>query len=232
MLVGVRRRGGSIEVQVFDTGMGIPASKQRAVFREFERLAPAAKKARGLGLGLSIVERISRVLQHRIRLASEQGSGSMFSVEVPRAKNSALAAPSQTEAPIAHAPLQGLTVIAIDNEPRILEGMQALLAGWGCGVVTAATLAEAKEALAARDIAPDAVVADYHLDEGDGIATIAGLRETYGAELPALLVTADRTPELRDLATGLGIKILNKPVRPAALRSILSQWRVTKSAAE
>ena len=133
---------------------------------------------------------------------------------------------------MAHTPLQGLTVIAIDNEPRILEGMQALLAGWGCSVVTAATLGEAKEALASCGVAPDAVVADYHLDEGDGIATIAGLRAVYGAELPALLVTADRTPELRDLAAGLDIKILNKPVRPAALRSILSQWRVTKSAAE
>jgi Na+/proline symporter/signal transduction histidine kinase len=232
VLVGCRRRGKLIEVQVFDTGMGIPESKQKDVFREFERLAPAAKTARGLGLGLSIVERLSRVLHHRIRLKSGQGRGSMFSVEVPVAESSATSSPAVAEAPTAYAPLEGLAVVAIDNEPRILEGMQALLKGWGCSVVTGASLDEVMAVLQGAGITPDAVVADYHLDDTDGLAAIAGLRERYGAELPALLVTADRSPELRELAAGRGIRLLNKPVRPAALRSILSQWRVTKSAAE
>ena len=232
MLVGCRRRAGHIEVQVHDTGMGIPASKQKDVFREFERLAPAAKTARGLGLGLSIVERISRVLEHRIKLTSEQGKGSMFSVEVPLAHETAISTPAAVEAAIAHTPLAGMTVLAIDNEPRILEGMKALLAGWGCTVVTGATRFEAQAALADRNLVPDAVVADYHLDDDDGLSVVASLRASFGSDLPALLVTADRSPELRDLAMELEIRMLNKPVRPAALRSILSQWRVTKNAAE
>jgi CheY-like chemotaxis protein len=233
VLVGVRRRGADIEVQVLDTGLGIPESQQKAIFREFERLAAAAKTARGLGLGLSIVERISRVLDHRIRVRSKPGHGSLFSVLVPLSAANATATESMAEAPPAPpTPLSGLHVLAIDNEPRILAGMNHLLMGWGCVVTVGADLAQAMAALETREITPDVIIADYHLDDSDGISAIAALREAYGADLPAILATADRSPEVRDLAASHNIRVLNKPLRPAALRALLSQWRAMRDAAE
>ncbi len=233
VLVGVRRRGGMIEAQVFDTGLGIPESQQKQIFREFERLASAAKTARGLGLGLSIVERISKVLGHRIKVRSKPGVGSMFSVLVPVSAARAMAEQSVAEAPSApQTLLTGLQIIAVDNEPRILAGMNHLLTGWGCSVAIAANLEEAKAALEARGVSPDVIIADYHLDDDDGVALIGALRMAYGIEIPAILATADRSPEVRDLAASLNIRVLNKPVRPAALRALLSQWRVTQGAAE
>ena len=233
VLVGVRRRGADIEVQVLDTGLGIPESQQKAIFREFERLAAAAKTARGLGLGLSIVERISRVLDHKICVRSKPGHGSLFSVLVPLSAANVAAAESVAEAPPAPpTPLAGLHVLAIDNEPRILAGMNHLLMGWGCMVTVGADLAEARAALEARAIAPDVIIADYHLDESDGISAIGALRAFYAGEIPAILATADRSPEVRDLAASHNIRVLNKPLRPAALRALLSQWRLTRAAAD
>jgi Na+/proline symporter/signal transduction histidine kinase len=234
VLVGCRRRGGFVSIEVWDTGLGIPASKQQDVFREFERLAPAAKSARGLGLGLSIVERLSRVMDHRVTLASTPGKGSMFAVEAPIVKRAVAGAPLEGAhvASDQHHPLAGLVTLAIDNEPRILEGMRILLSGWGCDVVVAANVADAHEAFALRGDAPDVLIADYHLDGDDGLSAIAYLRGVYGAHTPALLVTADRSKEVRDLAEAADVRVLNKPLKPAGLRSLLSQWRALRRAAE
>jgi CheY-like chemotaxis protein len=183
-----------------------------------------------LGLGLSIVERISRVLDHKIKLISKVGQGSMFSVRVPVSHQAAPSQKQEQTAPIAHAPLAGLRVIAVDNEPRILEGMSHLLTGWGCLALTAPSLAEAR-ALLADGGPPDVIIADYHLDDGsEGLSLIAGLREDYGVALPAILITADRTPEIRAQASAADVQVLNKPLKPAALRAILSQWRVQRAA--
>ncbi len=234
VLVGCRRKGAQVSIEVWDTGLGIPESKQKDVFREFERLAPAAKTARGLGLGLSIVERMSRVLDHPMRLDSQPGKGSVFRLDVPRAAPAikGVAIENAHVSADQHQPLAGLIVLAIDNEPRILDGMRALLTGWGCVVITASTIEEAETQLAAHNVAPDAILADYHLDSGDGIGTIALLRRRFGAAAPAMLITADRTQEVRDLAEANDIRVLNKPVKPAALRAVLSQWRVSRPAAE
>jgi Na+/proline symporter/signal transduction histidine kinase len=234
VLVGCRRRGGVVLIQVWDTGLGIPQAKQQDVFREFERLAPAAKSARGLGLGLSIVERLSRVMDHRVTLASTPGKGSMFAVEAPIVQRAVAGAAFDAGHVGAdqHQPLAGLIVLAIDNEPRILDGMRILLSGWGCDVVAAASVADAEAIFAARDDAPDVLIADYHLDGDDGLSAIAHLRAVYGAQTPALLVTADRSKEVRDLAEAADVRVINKPLKPAGLRSLLSQWRVLRRAAE
>ena len=233
VIVGCRRRGSELRIEVWDTGIGIPESKQGDIFREFERLDAAARTARGLGLGLSIVERISRVLDHPISLASRPGIGSVFRVPVPVAVGAPVlhrAEPS-SQAPSPHLPLHGMKVLAIDNEPRILDGLQILLSGWGCTVMTAADAKEAMQALAHGE-APDVLLADYHLDEGDGLACVAAVRVRLGKYVPAVLITADRSPEVRDLCTEQNVRLLNKPVRPAALRALLSQWRVLQQAAE
>lgn len=233
VLIGCRRQKDSLSLAVLDTGLGIPESRQKDVFREFERLSAGMRTARGLGLGLSIVERIGRVLDHTISLRSRVGRGTMFGVVIPvaePAKIIALAAGERIATP--SQPLGGMTVLAIDNEPRILEGLRTLLTGWGCMVMTAAELDAAVDVIELAGIAPQCVIADYHLDKGEGIDTILALRAMYGSNLPAVLITADRTDEVRDRATGHDIRVLNKPVRPAALRALLSQWRFAQRAAE
>jgi CheY-like chemotaxis protein len=219
-------------IEVWDTGLGIPASKQKVVFREFQRLDQGAKVARGLGLGLSIVERIGRVLDHSITLSSEPGRGSVFRVEMPVvARLPASVTPlEQPRAPAT--PLAGLKVLAVDNEPAILEGMRLLLTGWGCQAIVAADLKGALQAIRGTGVEPEAVVADYHLDEGDGLDVIRSLRWTLKADMPAVLVTADRTPAVREAANAMNVHVLNKPLKPAALRALLAQWRASRVAAE
>jgi Na+/proline symporter/signal transduction histidine kinase/CheY-like chemotaxis protein len=230
VLVGCRRHGTMLRIDVIDTGLGIPADKIKDIFREFHRLTPAAKTARGLGLGLSIVERIARVLEHPIHVQSILNKGSTFGVSVPIVNR---LAPAQKHpippAPEGHKPLSGLYVIAIDNEPRILEGMQIMLAGWGCIVECCAGVTEAMNYAHAHPQVPDVIVADFHLDDGDGIEAIEALRAYYSMEVPAILVTADRATLMRERAGEANIRVLNKPLKPANLRSLLSQWRIQRA---
>jgi Na+/proline symporter/signal transduction histidine kinase/CheY-like chemotaxis protein len=231
VLVGCRRRGNQISIEVLDTGLGIPLSKQKTVFREFQRLDQGAKVARGLGLGLSIVERIARTLDHKLTLVSTSGRGTRFCVLVPRA--APLPAMATGAAP-RHSPagqLAGLRLMVIDNEPAILDGMKRLLEGWGCTVAIAPGLDEAL-ALPRTGGEPNVVIADYHLDHGDGLAAIAALRERARLPLPAILLTADRSPQVREAAAAFDVHILNKPLKPGALRALLAQWRATRLAAE
>jgi len=230
VLVGCRRRGGRLRIDVHDTGLGIPHSKQRTIFREFHRLDQGARVARGLGLGLSIVERIARVLDHTVDLTSGTGRGSQFSVTLP------LAPALPREAPVVEAPradpgqLADAVVLCIDNEPKILDGMGALLGGWGCQVLTAKDLKSAQATVAEARVKPNGLLVDYHLDGGNGIDAIVQLRWQLG-DLPAILITADRSPLVRNDARQRDIQVLNKPVKPAALRALLAQWRVQRVAA-
>jgi Na+/proline symporter/signal transduction histidine kinase len=233
VLVGCRRRPNALRIEVWDTGLGIPADRQRAVFEEFQRLDQGARVARGLGLGLSIVERLGRVLDHPVGLKSTPGEGSVFFVTVPLGET---VAPSESAAgapqPVSTGePLAGLKVLAIDNEPRVLDGLQTLLGRWGCVVATADGLAEARDALE-RFGPPDLIIADYHLDHGDGIEAIVALREMLGRAIPAILATADRSPEVRDEAALHDIVILHKPLKPAPLRAQLAHYRAMREAAE
>ncbi|TBN17074.1 hybrid sensor histidine kinase/response regulator [Agrobacterium cavarae] len=232
VLVGARRRGGDVVIQVMDSGMGIPASKFRTIFKEFTRLDGGMKAAAGLGLGLSIVDRLSRVLHHPVQLSSVVGRGTSFQVHLPREAQStkqgkeagvATASPQQTQ-------LSGFHILCIDNEPRILEGMSVLLSGWGCAVSQAASEGDLDAVLGKVGI-PDLVVADYHLAEGTGIDLILHLRDRLKAQIPALLITADRTPEVRAEAEKHGIGVQHKPVRPAALRAYVTQVFNTRRAA-
>jgi Na+/proline symporter/signal transduction histidine kinase/ActR/RegA family two-component response regulator len=232
VLVGCRRRGAHLRVDICDTGIGIPHSKRRAVFREFHRLDQGARAARGVGLGLSIVERIARVLDCEVLLQSTLGRGSRFSVEVPRAT----AIASQTAVlPLARPDTGSLSrtaVVCIDNDRAILAGMEALLGGWGCRVLKAADVAEALAAMEASSGEPDGLLVDYHLDGSNGVAAIAELRQRLSRHVPAILITADRSAHVRDEARTAGIHLLNKPIKPASLRALITQWRVQRVAAE
>ena len=229
VLVGCRRRGGKLRIDVYDTGIGIPQSKRRAVFKEFHRLDQGARVARGVGLGLSIVERIARVLDCEVALKSAVGHGSHFSIEVPRA---AAAAPVAQPIRLDAGRLTGTVALCIDNERSILDGMEKLLGGWGCRVFTAADLPEALAAIDASGVEPDGLLVDYHLDGGNGVAAIAELRRRLGRHVPAILITADRSLHVREEAQAEAVHLLNKPLKPASLRALITQWRVQRVAAE
>jgi Na+/proline symporter/signal transduction histidine kinase len=232
VLVGCRRLSGAARIEVWDTGLGIPAAQQRAVFAEFERLDQGARVARGLGLGLSIVERLGRVLDHPVWLRSWPSKGSVFSVTATlgRAAPGTRGEPGAPEPVAAGEPLNGLKILAIDNDPRVLEGMRLLLRRWGCVVATAHGLAEARTALAEFG-APDVIIADYHLDSGDGVAAVRALREDLGRSLPAILATADRSPEVREKAAREDVLVMNKPLKPAPLRAQLTRYCAMREAA-
>ncbi|MBD8652605.1 hybrid sensor histidine kinase/response regulator [Rhizobium sp. CFBP 13726] len=225
VLVGARRHGGRVSIEVHDSGIGIPAAQFETVFKEFARLDEGAKTATGLGLGLSIVDRISRVLDHPVQLASRPGRGTIFRVDLPL--DASVARPAKaSERPERRKrsqPLTGLRVLCIDNEPKILEGMALLITGWGCTVREAQSITVLDEITRSGEPAPDIIIADYHLDDGDGIAAIQSLRAAYEADVPALLITADRSADVRNEAEKHGISLQHKPVRPAALRAYLTQ---------
>ncbi len=233
VLVGIRRRGDMCELQIVDTGIGIPKNKLNAVFGEFTRLDEGAKEAEGLGLGLSIVDRIARVLRLEIRMYSEPGKGTRFSVILPR--SAGVATSTEAGAAVAVRPsgaLAGLNILCIDNDPRILDGMRLLLEGWQCRVHTIGNSSEIGARKAQNQSPPDVILADYHLDGENGFEAIAALRRHFGNDIPSILLTADRSAEVKARAEELQIPIINKPVKPAALRAVLTRHRKVLSAAE
>ena len=230
VLVGCRRHGDRLRIDVYDTGVGIPQSRWRDIFVEFHRLDQGAKIARGLGLGLSIVERLARVLDCAIGLESEAGRGSRFMVTVPRSNAAPVELPAREDTRIDPGQLVGITALCIDNEPSVLDGMETLLRGWGCEVLKAPDLETALAVIEESPLMPNGLLVDYHLDHGNGVEAIIELRRSHG-DLPAILITADRSPTVRKQARAERIQVLHKPIKPAALRALLAQWRMMRAAA-
>jgi len=224
ILLGCRRVGGKLRIEVCDSGPGIPEDKLVEIFEEFRRLGnDQNSRDRGMGLGLAIVERVARMLDHKIGVRSVPGRGSVFSVTVPLGERGRTIRPPQ---PTLAAPvnrLAGSLVLVIDNERSILTGMTALLEGWRCAVVTATTSEEAITLLDALERAPDIAIADYHLEDGaTGVAELQRVEKHCGHTLPGLIITANRSAEVQEEANANGYQLLNKPVKPAQLRSLMT----------
>jgi Na+/proline symporter/CheY-like chemotaxis protein len=231
VLVGCRRHGQSLRICVYDTGVGIPVQKRGEIFKEFHRLEQGARIARGLGLGLSIVERLARVLNHGIAIDANAGGGSVFSVMLPIAKaiNHTGAVTSAT--PLSRTPMSGALIVCIENDSAILDGMKTLLTAWDAEVIA---VGDPETAISAIEAAGDRVtglLVDYHLDRGNGVAAIRDIRRRFGDNIPAILITADRSPHVRTAAREENIAVLNKPVKPASLRALIGQWRTQQMVA-
>lgn len=229
VLLGCRVAGDGLRLEVWDTGPGIPDDMHEAVFREFQRLAGPAGSAPGLGLGLAIVDRVARMLDHKITLRSQPGRGSVFAVTVP-VGDALPASPTVTEMSVPrNYELDGAVVLCIDDRPDILDGMKALLGGWKCDVRVAASGAEWQDAL--NGDTPDLIVADYHLDDDTGgLQLIAEVCGSVGRVIPAIVVSADQTEALREEAMRRGHAFLAKPVKPAALRALMTRLLVQRAA--
>ena len=226
VLLGARLVEKSLRLEVWDTGVGIPEDKLGEVFEEFKRIDnPRHSQVKGLGLGLSITERIARMLGHEITVRSWQGKGSVFSVTVPLGDTS-LAVKNRPEQRgwIRSKGLNGIHILVIDNEPKILEGMQALLKGWSCEVLTALSADEAEAKIRQQSFTPDIILADYHLsDVHTGIMALKQLRPLWRQVIPTIVITADRTEAVKEEIETEGAQILTKPIRPAALRAMINK---------
>lgn len=225
VLAGCRRRAGSLRVEVWDTGVGIPDFMHRKIFEEFERLENAPRRSGaglGLGLGLAIVDRIARLLDLGVDVTSSLGSGSCFSVTVPLSTERGGDDPAVLD-PADVRSLAGSTIVVIDNDPSALEAARVLLEAWGCTVIGAAGWRQASAWLDAADEMPDLIVADYHLDAGtDGPEAIEALRERYGRGIPACVMSGDRSAATRLTLKASGYPLLAKPVSAARLRAMVS----------
>ena len=224
VLLGARRRGERLCLEVWDSGRGIAADQLSSIFLEFNQLdVGRAADRKGVGLGLAIVDRIATILGCAVQVRSQPGRGSVFSIEVPLSRQapsvSLSAAPHQT---VVGNPLPGRRLLVLDNELSILESMAALLGQWGCEVLTATDQTAALSVLQGR--APELILADFHLDHGvTGCQVVQHLREHFGQPIPAVMITADHSNLCRLQLQALGAPLLNKPVKPGKLRAVLSQ---------
>ena len=228
VLIGARKRGRDLRIEVWDTGPGIPDDQHEKIFSEFYRGSDPQHDRRGLGgglgLGLAIVDRLCRLLHHPIELSSDVGRGSRFSVIVPTVAATAEAAEPPAPAVSALNLAAEKLIVVIDDDALALDGMGGLLRSWGCRVVAARSAAEALVGLTDAECPPDLVISDFHLsDQRTGIEAIEQLRAGFSAPIPAFLVSGDISPALLQEAQHGGYHLLHKPVDPMPLRTMLNR---------
>lgn len=229
VLIGCRRVGDQLRIEVHDQGPGIPESLQGEIFEEFRRLDDGVDQERGAGLGLAIVERIGRLLGHRISLRSTLGRGSVFAVTVAMGDAAAIPAPAPAPAVPADAgddsPLRQCRVWSIDDDPRVCAATRALLERWGC-VVDLADGPQAALEIASTFNVPQLLLLDVRMGQWRGPDLYEQLCELWQARPPVILVTAERDDALKQHASENGWGFLSKPVRPPALRALMTQLLV------
>ena len=225
VLVGARRRGRTIRIEVYDNGPGIPSDALGDIFLEFHQLGnPERDRRKGLGLGLAIVKRLADLLGHGIEVRSTVGRGSRFSVTLPSSAAPRRAATSTAAVAAVGADLHGRRVLVLDDDVSVLDAMRSLLERWGCDVITTSTPEEAEAGLASGSGPPDMLIVDYRLRRhASGIETIGRLHHLAGTRIPALVITGDTAPDRLREAQESGYPLLHKPVKPAQLRSVMRQ---------
>ncbi|WWL47635.1 hybrid sensor histidine kinase/response regulator NahK/ErcS' [Stutzerimonas chloritidismutans] len=223
VLLGCRRHRQSLSIEVWDTGVGIASDKLEEIFQEFKRgEGVRPNQDRGLGLGLAIVEKIARMLGHRIRVSSHPGRGSCFAIDVPLAKRAPKARPEPSTTELVLQRLQGARVWVLDNDTAICAGMRTLLEGWGCKVITALSEEDLARQVDNFHAEADLMIADYHLDNGHtGIDVVATVNARRASPLPALMITANYSNELKQQVRELGHMLMHKPVRPMKLKTAM-----------
>ena len=225
VLVGCRRRGDKVVLQVWDTGIGIARKDQERVFEEFTR-AENVPLVSGMGLGLSVVDRACRLLGHKLSLRSKPGMGSVFSIEMDRVEaDRSTVEPLDLLSNSGDVPLDFI-VLVIENDSDVLFGTTQWLEQNGASVLPAQSQLEAMQFVADMGIPPDIILADYQLDDGEtGVNAIRQIREMTQTRVPAILITADRSEALRKDGLRHDISVMTKPVKLPQLRSLII-WKI------
>ncbi len=223
IVLGCRRQRSGLRIEVWDTGLGIPEGSISEIFQEFRQLSGRQGREKGFGLGLAIVQRIAKTLGHPVSVRSSPGTGSMFAVRVPLGVGAAMPKRNKRMMPATADNLSGSCIAVIENDDVVSDGMRVLLEGWGCDVMTAAGGEHVLARLRETGRAPRLLVADYHLDEGrTGVDAIEAIRAALGVDIPGIVITADRGAKVLRLVRRRGFYLLNKPIRPAKLRALMS----------
>ncbi|MBL8351931.1 MAG: hybrid sensor histidine kinase/response regulator [Burkholderiaceae bacterium] len=228
VLIGCRSRGGSLRIEVRDSGIGIAAAQQAAVFDEFFQVGNTERaRGQGLGLGLAIVRRLGALLGHPLTLRSWPGRGSVFGITLPAVvAPAAVATPAPRAADAQAAAWRDRHVLVVEDDAFARDALERLLAAWGCQVSCCADATALRDLLRARAAAPDLLITDWRLPgPEDGLAVVQLLRTRFGGALPACLITGDAVDDARRVEREHGVVLLHKPIRPAALRAALTaQW--------
>jgi two-component system, chemotaxis family, CheB/CheR fusion protein len=230
ILLGCRRRGDKLRVEVWDTGIGVPEDQLQAIFEEFHQLNnPARERSKGLGLGLAIVGRLADLLRHTVDVRSRPGKGSVFAVEVPLVTNAVHSQPRQLWHEATENAQKSGAILVIEDDPSVREMLALLLDGEGHRTTAVEDGRQALQLVARGAIRPDLIVADYNLPQGlTGVETVAGLRDTLDHEIPAIILTGDISADtLREIAQR-GHLHLNKPVKAKELIALI-QHRLAES---
>ncbi|HXQ52174.1 MAG TPA: chemotaxis protein CheB [Stellaceae bacterium] len=225
VLLGCRRRGDKLRIEIWDTGPGIPEGQLRRIFEEFHQLDnPARERTRGLGLGLAIVQRLADLLGHRIDVRSHPGKGSVFAVEVPLAQIEPAEQLSGRHTGVEEGVRRSGTILVVEDEPVVREMLELLLDGEGHRTVTASDGKQALELVARRTMQPDLVVADYSLpNDLNGLQVIAGVQKILRHEIPAIILTGDISTDAIRLIARQGCTHLSKPVKTKELTHLIQQ---------
>lgn len=232
VLVGCRRGGETVRIEVWDTGHGIALADHQRIFEEFYQVGnPERDRSQGLGLGLSIVRRLSDLLGHPIEFDSTPGRGSVFRVIVDAAATTATAPASAPAIPDAGVKtLRGSVIAVVDDDLSVLEGMRTMLSGWEADVVAATSGNELLEQLNHAAIRPAIVLCDYRLRAGeDGTQVIMRLQDMLGEKIPAILVTGDTATDRVRLAYNSGFHVLHKPIAPGKLRALIGNLLISST---
>lgn len=239
IVVGARRRGSRVRIEIVDSGIGIAAEHRERIFEEFYQIRAAAgttRASRGMGLGLAIVRRFANLLAHEVLLDSQPGRGSRFGIIAPRVTEVRAPLPHQGHprerlATVVEGSLAGTIVAVIDDDPAAIEGMRALFATWGADVAGGCDAFDALAALGQLERYPDLIVADLRLDsEASGLQAVATLRDELGMRVPALVVSGDTSLAASQAVRAAGIALLPKPVVPGALAAAAAALIASSSA--
>ena len=223
VVVGCRRVGGAVSVQVWDNGPGIAAEHQQKIFQEFVQLAnPERDRAKGLGLGLAIVDRSARLLGHTVRLRSTPGKGTMFAVDIARGERGSMEPVQAAQLPLIAEQFPGLCVAIVDDDKASVDAMAGLLEQWQCRVVGAESAAKLVEQLRTLGVVPDLLISDYRLrGSRTGIEAIEQVRAALRTAVPAVLITGDTAPDRLIEAHASRLELLHKPVASEQLKHLL-----------
>lgn len=224
VLLGCRRQGNFVSIEVWDNGVGIAEEKINEIFQEFKRLQSSKISFRnGLGLGLAIVDKIAKVLDHSIKVNSIQSKGSMFAIQVPIGKIDKVSTQNSLPSQILQNTILAQRVIwVIDNDASICDGMARLLGGWDCIVITALSLEDLEQQVDVSQEHADILIVDYHLDNDEtGLSAANQINSRRDLPIPTLMITANYSKSLKNEVESTGILLLNKPVKPMKLKTTM-----------
>jgi signal transduction histidine kinase/ActR/RegA family two-component response regulator len=223
ILLGARRAGSSVRIEIWDTGIGIDHDTLDHIFEEFYQADnPERDRSRGLGLGLAIIERLATLLGHGLGVRSWPDKGSVFDITLSLTEEPSVADYHERHASQPTGNLQGRLALLIDDDPIILEGTEAMLEDWGCRVITAGSISDAVKTVRDTGIIPDVIMADLRLRGAEtGLGAVEALNNILARPVPAIIVTGDTDPNRIKQASASGLAILHKPVEPAELQSAI-----------